>query len=184
LSPADPQNTTRSGSPPRFQVRVACHRDLEVIAEFNQSLALETEGKSLDPTVLVRGVQAALDDPLRLAYWVAETESGPTSDAARVIGQAAVTREWSDWRYGWLWWFQSVYVRPEARGHGVFRALHAAIRAAALAKGDVVGLRLYVENANTRAQATYQAVGMSPGGYHVYEEIWPDRFGRGSDTSE
>ena len=27
-----------------------------------------------------------------------------------LAGQAAITREWSDWRNGWIWWFQSVYV--------------------------------------------------------------------------
>ena len=69
-----------------------------------------------------------------------------------VVGQAAVTREWSDWRDGWIWWFQSVYVHPDHRGRGAFRALHAAIRSAARAEPDVIGLRLYVEVHNDRAQ--------------------------------
>jgi GNAT superfamily N-acetyltransferase len=93
----------------------------------------------------------------------------------RTVGQAAVTREWSDWRNGWLWWFQSVYVLPESRGLGVFRALHGHVRALARASRDVVGLRLYVEAENTRAQRTYHALGMRPGGYHVYEELWAER---------
>ena len=113
-------------------------------------------------------MDAALADPdRRLRYWVAEPDPG-----GRVVGQAAISREWSDWRDGWLWWFQSVYVHPEARGQGVFRALHGHVRALALASPDVIGLRLYVEDANERAQRVYQALGMRPGGYHVYEEIW------------
>ena len=92
------------------------------------------------------------------------------------MGQAAITREWSDWRDGWIWWFQSVYVLPEARGQGVFRALYQQIRAEALASPDVIGLRLYVEHENHRAQQTYLALGMRPGGYHVFEELWTDRF--------
>ena len=78
--------------------------------------------------VLARGVAAALADPDRLRYWVAEDR-----ERAAVVGQAAITREWSDWRNGWIWWFQSVYVHPDHRGRGVFRALHAHIRDAARA---------------------------------------------------
>lgn len=153
-------------------IRDARVSDLETIANFNAGLAKETEGKFLDPEVLRLGILAALDDPERLKYWVAEA-----SESGQVIGQAAITREWSDWRNGWIWWFQSVYVHADARNRGVFRALHATIRNAALEAGDVVGLRLYVEHANDRARKTYHALGMIPGGYHVFEEIWPERFG-------
>ena len=158
--------------PPRVVVRGARHDDLGAIVAFNAGLALETEGKRLDPGVLARGVRAALADPDRLRYWVAES-----GDGGGLLGQAAVTREWSDWRDGWLWWFQSVFVRPDARGIGVFRALHRAIRDEARARADVIGLRLYVEHANDHARRTYEALGLAPGGYHVYEELWPERFG-------
>jgi GNAT superfamily N-acetyltransferase len=151
-------------------IRDARPEDLEVVAAFNAGLAEETEGKTLEPAVLRLGVARALADPGRLRYWVAEADGA-------VVGQAAATREWSDWRNGWIWWFQSVYIRPDHRGRGVFRALHAAIRAAALAEPDVIGLRLYVEHGNVKAQATYRALGLRPGGYHVFEEIWPERFG-------
>jgi GNAT superfamily N-acetyltransferase len=146
-------------------VRAARVGDVGTIVAFNARLARETEGKALDPAVLARGVAAALADPNRLRYWMAEL-------GGRAAGQAAVSPEWSDWRDGWIWWFQSVYVLPEARGLGVFRALHAHVRAEALARRDVVGLRLYVEDQNTRAQQTYRGLGLKPGGYHVYEDLW------------
>ena len=38
-------------------------------------------------------------------------------------------------------------------------------------------LRLYVENENERAWATYRALGMAPAGYSVFEELWLDRPG-------
>ena len=41
----------------------------------------------------------------------------------------------------------------------------------------MIGLRLYVEDANERAQKTYQSLGMKPGGYSVYEDLWIERFG-------
>lgn len=160
-------------SPP--VVRDASTEDIETIVDFNERLASETEGKTLDRAVLARGVRSALADPDRLRYWVAVDNDG------RILGQAAVTREWSDWRSGWIWWFQSVYVRQDARQRGVFRSLYAHVREAALRADDVIGLRLYVENENTAAQRSYASVGMMPGGYHVYEEIWRDRFGGKDD---
>jgi GNAT superfamily N-acetyltransferase len=147
------------------RIRAARRGDRAAIVAFNLALALETESKVLDPVVLGRGVERALADPDRLRYWVAEAEGV-------VVGQAAVTREWSDWRDGWIWWFQSVYVVPDRRRRGVFRALFETIRAEARSAGDVIGLRLYVENANHRAHRTYEALGLKPGGYHVYEDLW------------
>jgi GNAT superfamily N-acetyltransferase len=156
---------------PSLVIRAGRPSDRETIVDFNQRLAHETEGKTLDRPVLAAGVTSALTDPDRLRYWVAQP-----APSAPVVGQAAITREWSDWRNGWLWWFQSVYVLPEFRSRGVFRALYRHIRAEALASSDVIGLRLYVEQENHRAQQTYLALGMQAGGYHVFEEIWTDRF--------
>jgi GNAT superfamily N-acetyltransferase len=146
--------------------------DLAVVAEFNRRLAIETESKVLDDSILVRGVMRALADPDRLRYWVAEVQ---VPGGKRLVGQTAITREWSDWRNGWIWWLQSVYVEAEYRGRGVFRALYQHIYQEALATSDVIGLRLYVENGNLRAQQTYQALGMKPGGYSVLEELWLHR---------
>jgi GNAT superfamily N-acetyltransferase len=151
-------------------VREAQPRDHAVIVAFNARLAAETEGKSLEPEILARGVAQALAEPDRLRYWIAEARD--SAGQTTVVGQAAVTPEWSDWRNAWVWWFQSVYVHPEYRRQGVFRALHQAIKTAARAAGDVIGLRLYVENENTRAQRTYAALGLKPGGYHVLEDFW------------
>ncbi len=149
------------------RIRSATPDDLAVIVEYNRLLALETEHKVLDLATLESGVACALADPDRLRYWVAEA-----GDPGQVIGQAAVTREWSDWRMGWIWWFQSVYVARDFRGRSVFRSLHRRIRDEARSLPDVIGLRLYVEDANHPAQRTYQSLGMKPGGYSVYEELW------------
>jgi GNAT superfamily N-acetyltransferase len=149
------------------RIRPAIEADRPIIVEFNRLLALETESKVLDAAVLDAGVACALADPDRLRYWVAELDGHP-----RPIGQAAVTREWSDWRKGWIWWFQSVYVAAPFRGRGVFRALYQHIRVEARSLPDVIGLRLYVEDSNAPAHKTYQALGMKPGGYSVYEDLW------------
>jgi GNAT superfamily N-acetyltransferase len=154
-------------------VRRARPADRPAIVDFNRRLATETEEKVLDPGVLDLGVARALAEPDRLRYWVAEVGEPP-----RVAGQAAITREWSDWRNGWLWWLQSVYVAAPYRGQGIFRALYRHIRAEALSQPDVIGLRLYVEDSNAPAQRTYQALGMNPAPYSVYEELWIERVFR------
>jgi ribosomal protein S18 acetylase RimI-like enzyme len=152
-------------------IRQARALDQPAIAEFNRRLALETEGKVLDPLVLDLGVTQALADPDRCRYWVAAVGA-----SHQLAGQAAITREWSDWRNGWIWWLQSVYVAEEFRGRGIFRALYQHIRDQARANPEVIGLRLYVEDSNQPAQLTYQSLGMKPGGYSVYQELWLDRF--------
>src|SRR5438874_1340272 len=97
-------------------VRRGTHDDLDVIVEFNQRLAEETEGKSLGAAVLRGGVSAALADPLKGPYFLAV-------DGGEIVGQLQITYEFSDWRNGWFWWIQGVYVRRSARRRGVFRKL-------------------------------------------------------------
>ncbi|HEX5271495.1 MAG TPA: GNAT family N-acetyltransferase [Gemmataceae bacterium] len=136
--------------------------DLPVIVEFNRRLAEETENKALDPEVLRRGILATFDDPHKGPYFVAE-------EGGEVLGQMQITYEWSDWRNGWMWWIQGVYVRADARRRGVFRALYRHVYEAARADPEVIALRLYVERDNRRAQDTYSGLGMSQTGYVVFE---------------
>lgn len=136
-------------------VRAGTPVDIDVIAEFNRRLAYESEHKHLDIDVVRKGVAAVLADRNKGRYFLA-VEDG------QVRGQASITYEWSDWRNGWIWWLQSVYVHAEARRHGVFAALYQHIRQTARGEGDVIGLRLYVEKDNATAQATYRKMGMEP----------------------
>ena len=144
-------------------VRQGTTADASQVCEFNRLLALESEGKTLDMNVLQKGVAAILADPHKGLYFLAEGES-------QMLGQISVTFEWSDWRNGWFWWIQSVYVRPEARRRGMFRALYEYVQQAARAEPQVIGLRLYVERDNQPAQRTYQRLGMHATGYLVLEE--------------
>ena len=144
-------------------IRAARPSDAPVIAEFNRLLAWESEGKKLDPETLANGVTMLLSDPTHGQYWVAEGGEGP-------VGQCLVTTEWSDWTNGRYWWFQSVYVAPEWRGKGVFRALWDHVESSARESGDVASLRLYVERDNSSARAIYEKLGMEQTGYLVYEK--------------
>ena len=159
-----------SGSPSTVAVRLARAADAAKIVEFNLGLARETEERALPPDVLGRGVDKALADPARGSYFVAEV-------GGEVAACLLITTEWSDWRDGWFWWIQSVYVAPEHRGVGVYTALHEHVRARARAAVDVVGLRLYVEKQNLRAQRTYRKLGMEETYYLLFEEVFPEAGG-------
>src|SRR5262245_5761823 len=111
------------------RIRPATPADLDVLFEFNAAMALETEGKQLDPARLRAGLSAVLADPARGRYRVAELHG-------RVVGALLITLEWSDWHNGWFWWIQSVFVRREARGGGIYRALHESVLAEARAQPD------------------------------------------------
>lgn len=145
-------------------IRPANPSDAGVIAEYNRLLALESEDIILDPIVLAAGVAVALADPDRARYFLAELDG-------EVVGQLMFTREWSDWRNGWLWWLQSVYVHADHRRQGVFRALFDHVEQLIRQDPEVKGLRLYVENANTAAQDTYARVGMLKAGYLVLQKM-------------
>ena len=144
-------------------IRVAAPVDIETIASFNEAMATETEGKTLDPATIRAGVRGLFARPDLGFYVVAE-------DGGRIVGQLMITYEWSDWRNGVFWWIQSVYVRPEFRGKGIYRALHAHVRTMAKAAGGVCGFRLYVEKENAAAQETYRRLGMHETPYVLFEE--------------
>ncbi|MEO6968148.1 MAG: GNAT family N-acetyltransferase [Rhodanobacteraceae bacterium] len=142
-------------------IRDATRTDISFLAECNGAMASETEHKMLDRDVLKRGVSAVFDDPRRGFYLVAERDGEPT-------GCLLITFEWSDWRNGDWWWLQSVYVIPEARRGGVFRALYAEVERRARGASGVIGLRLYVERDNARAQQTYATLGMDEESYRMF----------------
>ncbi len=154
-------------NPDLFVIRPATVHDVQAILEFNAAMALETEQRRLDLDRLRKGTLALLTQPQHGFYIVAETSSGTIRAA---VGQLMITFEWSDWRNGVFWWVQSVYVKPEWRRRGVYRAMHEHIAARAKKDSQVCGIRLYVEHRNHDAQAVYQRVGLSPSVYTVYEQ--------------
>lgn len=134
-----------------------------MLVAFNRAMARETEALDLDPETLRAGIRSLLNDPDRGAYWVLEIEGA-------VVAALMLTREWSDWRNGFFWWIQSVYVRAEHRRRGCYRQLHEHVRELATREPDVCGLRLYVERENRGAQRTYALLGMEETHYRLYEQ--------------
>ena len=144
-------------------IRIATSGDAAALVEFNQAMALETEGKRLDPDTIGRGVEAVFSDEKKGFYAVAESEN-------TIVGGLMVTYEWSDWRNGWFWWIQSVYILPDFRGQKIYGRLYDFVKEKAAAAGNVCGFRLYVETENVNARRVYDAVGMHASHYLMYEE--------------
>lgn len=147
---------------PPLEIREAGLEDLDTLVGFQQAMALETEGKALDGERLRAGLEAVLRDPVRGTYLIARRDGA-------AVGCTMWTREWSDWRNGWFWWVQSVFVDAAARRTGVYRSLYQAVLDRADAAGGVCGVRLYVETENEIAQRTYEALGMEQAHYRMYE---------------
>jgi GNAT superfamily N-acetyltransferase len=146
-----------------IKIRQAELSDAAVVADFNLRLAAETEDLRLDPECVAAGVTALLQDPAKGLYFVAEVNGA-------VVGQLMITYEWSDWRNGNIWWLQSVYVKPEFRRTGIFRALFQHLEDLARAREDVSGLRLYMHADNSRARESYERLGMQHTKYEVFEK--------------
>ena len=146
-----------------FTIRPADGSDVDALVDFNRAMAAESEDKSLDAKRLRAGIVHLLDHPVDGTILLA------CAGSVRA-GTLMLTYEWSDWRNGRFWWIQSVYVAPEFRRQGVYRALHSHVRRAALADPTACGIRLYVERDNTGAMATYDSLGMTETDYRLYEE--------------
>jgi ribosomal protein S18 acetylase RimI-like enzyme len=146
------------------RVRPAAAADLETLVAFNLAMARETESLALHEETVRAAVAEFLADPARGRWLVLEA-------GGEIAAALMLTPEWSDWRGGFLWWIQNVYVAPAQRRRGHYRRLHEHVRALAERTPGVCGLRLYVEHTNRDAQETYRALGMAETHYKLFEQL-------------
>lgn len=136
--------------------------DIDTIVRFQADMAMESEGTMLDMDRLTLGVSSAINDEQKGIYLVARANDTP-------IGSLMLTREWSDWNNQWYWWIQSVYIMPEYRKKGVYKAMYATLKDMAQENG-VSHIRLYADRTNLSAQQVYQRLGMRESHYLMFEE--------------
>ena len=148
-------------------VRRAGTDDVDALVAFSSAMAWETEHRRLDATRLREGTQALLSTPSLGFFMVMEVRE---PERCLVVGQLMITYEWSDWRNGNIWWIQSVYVKQEFRGHGVFKALFEHVEQLARSSPEVCALRLYMDKHNEAARRAYAKLGMVEGAYVVFEK--------------
>lgn len=145
-----------------INIRKAQIKDIERIVEFQKEMAFETENLNLDSNILLKGVTSVFEDDAKASYYIAENETEPT-------GMLMITKEWSDWRNGWVWWIQSVYIKPGFRKMGIYKLLYDHIKKIVIKSDNIMGLRLYVDKRNIRAQSVYNSLGMTGDHYTTYE---------------
>jgi len=145
-------------------IRTGKPEDLDTLFSFQLAMAAESEDIALDQDTLRAGLRTVLVSVELGTYYLAEDSS--TGEA---LGCLLVTREWSDWRNGHVWWIQSVYVPPAHRQRGIYRQLYAHLQELARGNETVVGIRLYVEKDNLRARDVYKKLGMNEERYLVCE---------------
>lgn len=136
--------------------------DIEVIAQFQVDMAMESEGTLLDIETVTKGVTAAINDENKGCYYIARVDG-------EAVGSLMLTREWSDWNNGWYWWIQSVYVAPEYRRQGIYKSMYQAVCEDAMQQ-NVAQIRLYVDKTNIRGQKVYASLGMQESHYLIYEK--------------
>jgi GNAT superfamily N-acetyltransferase len=151
-----------------IHIRDAGPADIDRIVTYNLGLAKESESRALDREVVYDGITRALQKPEYCRYFLAEMYGLP-------VGQIMLTYEWSDWGNGLIWWIQSVYVEPEYRQQGIFRAMFEYLEHLAEQDDDVIALRLYVDQDNQKAMNAYEHLGMYRMEYRMYEKVLKPR---------
>ncbi len=107
-----------------ISIRDAIRADIDHIVEFQQAMAIETEGRALDPSTIRQGITAVFEDPQKGFYIVAVVSDDGDDALQQVVGSLLMTYEWSDWSNATHWWIQSVYVDATWRRRGVYRAMY------------------------------------------------------------
>lgn len=143
-------------------IRKASIQDVPILIDFQQKMALATEGLILNEETLSKGVAAVLNDPSKGQYYVAEV-------GTKVAGCLLTTSEWSEWRNGTVLWIQSVYVAVPYRNKGVFKALYEHVKTKVMHDSTLMGIRLYVDKSNIEAQEVYTKLGMDGQHYQLFE---------------
>lgn len=147
-----------------FIIRFARMDDAKILADFNVAMAKESEELELDYRIVLLGIKNLMLQPELGFYLVAESDH-------KILGSLMITFEWTDWRNGIFWWVQSVYVRPEFRKMGVYKALYEYVKQSANNDERVKGFRLYVDRENKPAIEVYKKLGMKESNYLLFEEI-------------
>jgi ribosomal protein S18 acetylase RimI-like enzyme len=152
---------------PLKSIREARAEEAGLIRDFQVRMALESEKMKLDPATCLRGVDRIFADPSLGHYLVMETLR---PDGSReIVGCTLVQREWSDWRARMVLWIHSLYVRPEFRGQGFYRAVYESLQGRVKSDPGLAGLRLYVDRGNSSAISVYEKLGMTREHYYLYE---------------
>jgi ribosomal protein S18 acetylase RimI-like enzyme len=136
---------------------------LEKMSQCQIDMAMETENFTLNTELITAGVKEVLTNPHRGKYYLAIDEKD------NLMGMLLTMPEWSDWRCAEVTWIHSVYVYPQHRGKGIYKAMYEHLKEIVNSDRKYAGLRLYVDKTNLKAIEVYEKLGMSEDHYSLYE---------------
>lgn len=142
-------------------IRRATLNDAPILAYNTVAMAFESCGERILNDTALNGVQNLLQKPDRGFCIVAEHNRV-------IIGSLIIVYEWSDWYNGEHWWIHSVFVTPQYRKQGVYRAMYAFIQDEMKRSPSARHLKLTVEKTNTVARRSYESLGMEEASVAVY----------------
>ena len=183
----------------RVHIRAATVADCATVAEFEQQLSITTEGNRLDDAAVERGVRVPLERPNLARIFVScvyrneggdgsfvsapddddatssanDGEAAPPRKIEEIIGFMTVGTQWSEWEGGFVHYVFSTFIVESFRGRGVFGQLFRFVKRYVLADRLSVGMRLYVERENDRAQETYRRLGMAIEDFVMFKWMKP-----------
>ena len=143
-----------------YTIREANGSDLDTLIDFTIREAKETEGADPDLAAVRLGVGSGLEGTAPASYWVAQSGGG------QVVGSISVVTEWSNFRGGYYWWIQSLFIVPDHRGTGLVDLLLKTVADLARVAG-ALDLRLYVLESNQTALAAYRRCGFEVAPYAI-----------------
>ena len=146
----------------KFTLRRAEEKDLDILVDFNNRIALESEGHPLDLAVLRSSMKHILEDERKGVYWLA-------CDGDKVVGQMMYVFEWSTWQDKNYMWLTDLYVLPEYRKQGVFKLLNQHLMDFYKKSPDIIGVRFYVAKTNTAVVPLYRRIGWKESNYNLWE---------------
>ena len=187
--------STASTKPAKVKVaiRPATSGDAPIVAEFEQQLSVTTEGNRLDEAAVERGVRVPLERPNLARIFVAcvyrdattaddssfvsapdDDEDDTSAKKEEIIGFMTAGVQWSEWEGGFVHYVFSTFIAEAYRGRGVFGQLFRFVKRYVLADRLSVGMRLYVERENARAQETYKRLGMEIEDFVMFKWMKPN----------
>ena len=143
-----------------YTIREAKGSDLDTLIAFTVQEAKESEGTDPDLAAVRLGIDSGLKGSAPVTYWVAQARGG------QLVGSISVVTEWSNFRGGYYWWIQSLFIVSDHRGTGLVDLLVNAVADFAQVAG-ALDLRLYVLQSNQRAVAAYRRCGFEVAPYAI-----------------
>ena len=129
--------------------------DIPALAQYQQTMAQETESKSLSLPTITEALSHMLHNKSYGQYFIAKSE-----ETKEPVGCTMLNYAFSVLTGRLDVWYQSVYVEPGFRKRKVFTRLFRHVEGLAGELGADM-LYLYVEKENASAQAIYEKLGMN-----------------------